>query len=135
MTNEDTGPAALRETYLRYLECLNRQAWSELGEFVRDDAVHNGRAFGLKGYCEMLIKDYEDIPDLYFSASLVVCEPPMIAARLEFRCSPRGVFLGLLVNGRTISFAEHVTYEFEGSKIVKVWSILDKSVVELQIAG
>ena len=62
-----------------------------------------------------------------------MCEPPVIAARLKFHCSPRGEFLGLPVNGRTVSFAEHVFYELEGGKIKAAWSLLDKAAVEEQL--
>ncbi|MCS0462178.1 MULTISPECIES: ester cyclase [Rhizobium] len=124
----------LRDIYQSYLCCLNRQAWNELGKFVCEDAEHNGRPFGLEGYRAMLIKDYQDIPDLHFNADTIVSEPPMIAARLTFNCSPKGEFLGLLLNGRTVSFAENVIYEFEGTKIRRVWSALDKQAIERQLA-
>ena len=56
----------LRNIYLAYLDCLNRQAWDELGNFVADNAQHNGRPFGLSGYRAMLINDFRIIPDLSF---------------------------------------------------------------------
>ncbi len=124
----------LREKYLAYLDCLNRQAWDELSNFVSDNAHHNGRPFGLTGYRQMLIRDFKDIPDLQFRPTLIVCEPPFVAARLEFTCTPAGDFLGLQIDGQTITFSEHVTYEFEDGKIVRVWSILDKLAIEKQIA-
>jgi predicted ester cyclase len=53
-----------------------------------------------------------------------------IAPRLLFNCSPKGEFLGLKVDGRKVSFAENVFYEFRGTKIVSVWSVLDKVAIE-----
>lgn len=44
----------LAEIYRGYIACLNRQDWPNLGQFVGDDAVHNGRRLGLPGYVAML---------------------------------------------------------------------------------
>ncbi len=82
----------------------------------------------------MLIKDFEDIPDLRFVIDRLVCDPPLIAARLMFNCSPKGDFLGLKINGRRISFAENVFYEVKGGKIIDVFSVIDKTSIENQIA-
>ena len=120
----------LSQIYEAYLDCLNAQAWDQLGDFVAEDATHNGRSFGLDGYRTMLIQDYRDIPDLRFVAEKIVCQPPTLAARLRFDCSPRGRFLGLIVDGRKVSFFEHVIYKFEHDKIREVWSILDKQAIE-----
>jgi|SRR5271157_3576583 len=51
------------------------------------------------------------------------------------KCSPKGKFLGLIVNGRRVSFAENVFYEFKLSKIASVWSVIDKAAIEAQLAG
>ncbi|HEX9169389.1 MAG TPA: ester cyclase, partial [Roseiarcus sp.] len=39
--------AALADLYRGYIDCLNRQDWPNLHQFVADDARHNGRPFGL----------------------------------------------------------------------------------------
>jgi predicted ester cyclase len=81
----------------------------------------------------MLEQDYAAIPDLFFRIELLVAEPPRVASRLQFDCAPKGSFLGLPVNGRTVSFAENVFYEFKDAKIVEVRSILDKGAIERQL--
>ncbi len=124
----------LADIYRAYLDCLNRQAWDELGHFVDNEIQHNGRLLRISGYREMLVKDFEDIPNLQFNIQLLVCEPPRLAARLSFNCSPKGEFLGLSVNGQQVSFTENVFYEFVGSKIVSVWSVIDKSAIEAQLS-
>ncbi len=106
--------AALADRYRAYIACLNRQDWANLHEFVADDARHNGRPFGLAGYRAMLERDFEEIPDLEFAIELLVCEPPHVASRLRFDCRPKGLFLGLPVNGRRVVFTENVFYRFEG---------------------
>jgi predicted ester cyclase len=125
---------ALRSIYQAYLDCLNAQDWPHLSEFVHDGVSHNGRAFGLAGYQAMLENDFRRIPDLWFNSELVVCEPPAIAVRLRFDCTPKGSFLDLPVNGRSVSFAEHVFYEFESKRIKRVWSVIDKTSIEVQLS-
>ncbi len=125
--------ASLADLYRAYIDCLNRRDWAQLGDFVADDVAHNGRPFGLGGYRAMLVKDFEDIPDLRFTIDVLVSEPPRIAARLLFDCSPRAEFIGLNVDGRRVSFSENVFYEFRQDRIAAVWSIVDKAAIEAQL--
>ena len=128
MTKEE-----LSALYRAYIACLNAQDWAHLGRFVDEEARHNGRAFGLAGYRAMLERDFQEIPDLRFEIDRLVADPPMIAARLRFDCSPKATFLGLAVNGRRIAFTENVFYEFRNGKIVEVWSVIDKTAIEAQL--
>ncbi|WP_075290293.1 ester cyclase [Pararhizobium arenae] len=121
--------------YRGYIDCLNRQDWPSLGQFVHKDASHNGRSIGLSGYRAMLEKDFDDIPDLYFSIDMLAADPPVIASRLGFHCTPRATFLGLPVNGGKVSFAENVFYSFRDGKIWQVLSIIDKAAIEGQLSG
>ncbi|MGY4480372.1 ester cyclase [Bradyrhizobium sp. USDA 3364] len=127
--------ADLAAIYRNYIDCLNRQDWSRLGDFVADDVVHNGRRFGLSGYREMLERDFREIPDLGFNIELLVSDANHVASRLAFVCSPKGTFLGLAVNGKRVTFAENVFYEFCDEKIVQVWSVIDKAAIEAQLGG
>ena len=126
---------SLSDLYRAYIDCLNRRDWEQLGQYVDDEVEHNGRPLQLSGYRDMLVKDFEDIPDLRFNVQLLACSPPLVAARLAFKCSPKGKFLGLNVNGRVVSFAENVFYEFKLSKIASVWSVIDKAAIEAQLPG
>lgn len=81
----------------------------------------------------MLVGDFESIPDLHFDIQLLVCDPPHVAARLGFNCSPKGTFLGMSINGRTVLFSENVFYEFKKFKIASVWSVIDKAAIEAQL--
>lgn len=89
--------------YRDYIACLNKQDWTKLGQFVHDDVHYNGQRIGLSGYREMLA------------------------------CTPKGKFLGLNVNGKTVSFTENVFYQFQGGKIEHVWSVIDKAAIEAQL--
>jgi len=124
---------SVSDLYRAYIDCLNRRDWDQLGSFVDDEVKHNERPLGLSGYRDMLVKDVQDIPDLRFNIQLLICEPPRVAARLAFECAPKGEFLGISVNGRKVSFAENVFYEFRGPKIASVWSVIDKTAIEAQL--
>jgi predicted ester cyclase len=123
----------LREIYRAYIACLNRQGWAELAEFVRDEVYYNGQRIGLSGYRAMLEKDFHEIPDLHFDIQLLISDPPYIASRLRFDCGPKGMFLGLHVNGKRVRFTENVFYKFESEKIEQVWSVIDKAAIEAQL--
>lgn len=123
----------LAKQYQDYIDCLNRQDWSSLHLFVDEEASHNGQRLGLKGYRQMLVKDFIEIPDLNFNIALLVCGPPFVASRLAFDCTPKGVFLGLPVHGKRLAFTENVFYEFRHGKIINVWSVIDKAAIERQL--
>ena len=125
--------ANLRDVYRDYIACLNAQDWSRLGQFVHDHVHYNGTLIGLSGYREMLIANFEDIPDLYFNIQLLMSDGPYIASRLVFNCAPKGELFGLPVNGRRVSFNENVFYEFQSGQIMKVWSVIDKAAIEAQL--
>jgi predicted ester cyclase len=123
----------LSALYRAYIACLNQQDWPNLGQFVDDNVSRNGERLGLSGYRQMLERDFDEIPDLRFNIDLLIADPPYVAARLVFDCSPKGRFLGLDVNGRRVSFTENVFYEFRAGKIVQVWSVIDKAAIEAQL--
>jgi predicted ester cyclase len=125
--------ADLSDLYRAYIACLNRQDWPKLDQFVDDSVSYNGRQIGLAGYRQMLESDFLQIPDLHFNIQLMISDPPYVASRLAFDCSPKGMFMGLPVNGKRVSFTENVFYEFRTGKIVQVWSVIDKAAIEAQL--
>lgn len=124
----------LSRRYRAYIDCLNRQDWARLGDFVHADASHNGRPFGLAGYRSMLENDFRTIEGLSFTIATLVAEPPHVASRLAFRCRPRADFLGLPVNGREVAFTEHVFYDYRDGLIWRVWSLIDREAIAEQLA-
>ena len=123
----------LSRVYRDYIACLNRREWPKLEQFVDDDVSYNGQRIGLFGYRAMLERDCHEIPDLFFDIQLLISDPPYIASRLGFDCTPKEKFLGLPVNGKKVSFAENVIYEFRREKIGQVWSVIDKAAIEAQL--
>lgn len=127
--------SALAEAYRGYIACLNAQDWDHLGLFVHEEVHYNGERIGLAGYRRMLERDFRAIPDLFFDIGLLVCEPPHVASRLHFDCTPAGMLFGLPVNGRRVTFSENVFYTLEDGRIRTVWSVIDKAAIEAQLAG
>ncbi|EJJ29164.1 ester cyclase [Rhizobium sp. CF142] len=123
----------LADRYRGYIGCLNGQDWDNLGNFVHEHVRYNGEHIGLSGYHAMLEGDFRAIPDLFFDIQLLICEPPRVASRLQFNCTPKGELFGLPVNGRKVQFAENVFYEFLDEKIENVWSVIDKAAIEAQL--
>jgi predicted ester cyclase len=123
----------LRERYLGYIDCLNRQDWAHLGDYVGDSVQRNGEALGLMGYRTMLEGDFAAIPDLFFKIDFIVSEPPTVGARLLFDCTPKAELFGLPVNGRRVSFTENVFYRFTNGKIETVWSVIDQAAIKAQL--
>jgi predicted ester cyclase len=124
----------LTEVYVRYLQCLNERRWEDLGGFVSDDAIHNGRSLGLSGYRAMLEADTAAIPDLQFFAELITAHDDVVASCLMFHCTPQQRFLGFEPRGTPITFAEHVFYRFRDAKIAEVWSLIDTQAISAQTA-
>jgi len=123
----------LSDIYRGYIDCLNQQDWDRLGHFVHPDVTHNANPLGLEGYRAMLERDLREIPDLAFNIQLLICDPPTVASRLNFNVTPKGVFFGLPINGRKVTFSENVFYTFIDGKIAHVWSVIDKAAIEQQL--
>ena len=125
--------AVLSKRYRDYIACLNKRDWPTLSQFVHENVHYNGRRVGLSGYREMLEADFRAIPDLHFDIELLISQPPRVASRLRFDCTPKGMLFGMAVNGRRVRFAENVFYEFRDGLIANVWSIIDKAAIEDQL--
>lgn len=123
----------LDSAYHAYIRCLNEQNWPMLHLHVHENVQYNDRLVKLAGYRQMLENDFLQIPDLHFNVQLLVTDSLNVAARLGFDCSPKGVFLGLPVNGKKVRFTENVFYQFHEGRIHKVWSVIDKAAIEAQL--
>lgn len=121
------------DAYVEYIACLNAQDWGKLQLYVAENVEYNGTVLRLDGYRNMLVADFRAIPDLSFNIAFLVCDPPMIASRLAFDCTPVGQLFGLPVNGARVRFEENVFYEFREDRIRAVWSVIDKASVAGQI--
>ena len=123
----------LADIYRSYIASLNQPDFPGLEQFVAQTVQHNGRSLGLSGYRKLLQDSLDAIPDLYYEIELLLADPPYVASRLRFDCTPKGILFGLPVNSRRVVFTENVFYEFTDGRIVAVWSVIDKAAIETQI--
>ena len=123
----------LESTYRRYLNALNDRRFDELGDFVHDQLTYNGEQITREQYTAMLIEDVRVIPELRYDIDLLVVGDGHVASRISFDCRPRGEFLGISVDGRRVSFAEHVFYRLREGRIERVWSLLDRDAIRNQV--
>lgn len=100
---------------------------------MHPEVSHDDRPPGLPGYRAMLEADVRVTPDLRFEIGMPIAEPARVAARLLLTCTPSGVFLGVPVDGRTVTFAENVFYTYQDGRIAEVWSVIDKIAIEAQL--
>ena len=125
----------LEPIYRRYLDALDERRFEDLGEFVHDELVHNGEPMTREQYAAMIAEDVQRIPDLRFDVDLLVVDEGHVACRIRFDCHPRGELFGVAVDGRRVTFAEHVLYRLREGRIEQVWSLVDEAAVRDQIDG
>lgn len=131
----DPRTTDLEARYRRYIGCLNDRRLDDLSEFVHEELTYNGRPMTRIEYQSLIASDVGAIPDLCYDVRLLVVSGDLIACRIMFDCTPQGEFLGLRVDGRRVSFAEHVFYRLREGKIHEVWSLIDRPAIEAQLAA
>jgi predicted ester cyclase len=131
---EEPVSEPLETIYRAYLEALNDRRLDDLDEFVHDELVYNDRPISRRQYARMLAEDVRKIPDLHFTADLLVTGDGVVACRLWFDCTPEHEFAGIEPTGRRASFAEHVFYRFREGRIEQVWSLVDLDALRQQMA-
>lgn len=125
----------LEGIYRDYIETLNERRFEDLDQFVHDQLVYNDVVITREQYVAKLVDDVRAIPDLHYGIDVLVANDELVSARLWFDCSPQGSFLGIAVDGRRMTFAEHVLYRLRQGRIERVWSLLDRDAVRNQAAG
>jgi steroid delta-isomerase-like uncharacterized protein len=130
-----TDAAALEDRYRAYLGALNDRRLDDLVDFVHDELTYNGEPMTRGQYRDLIAADLAAVPDLFYDARIVVAGDDRVACRLVFDCTPHAPFLGFTPNGRRLSFAEHVFYEFRDGRIAAVSSLIDRFTVAAQLRG
>jgi steroid delta-isomerase-like uncharacterized protein len=125
----------LATIYRDYLAVLNERRLDDLVRFVHDELTYNGEPMTRRDYQDLLARDLEAIPDLFYDAHLVVADADRVACRLVFACTPTRDFLGFTPNGRRLTFAEHVFYDFRDGRIAAVTSMIDRYAIQTQLAA
>lgn len=126
------GEAAksLEDIYKAYIDSINgRRMESELEGFCQPTLTHNAQGpLSVDGYRLLIQESISAIPDLHFAISTLITDESQqrVAARLEFTGTPvTEAVAGLVPNGNSVHFSEHVTYQFVDGKISRVWSMVN----------
>ncbi|WP_250008053.1 ester cyclase [Actinoplanes sp. M2I2] len=125
----------LEDTYRDYLRALNDRRLDDLVSFVHDQLTYNDRPMSRDQYAASIASDVDAAPDLFYDARIVVAAGNRLACRLLFARTPRRPFLGLEPTGRSVSFAEHVFYDFRDDRIAAVTSLIDRDTVRKQLGA
>ena len=128
-----TGNRDLEEIYRSYIAALNERRLDDVDQLVHDRLTYNGQPWTRERYRSLLADAVQNIPDLQYQITLLVVGSDEVACRLWFDCTPRGAFLGVAVNGRRVSFTEHVFYRFRTGRIEHVWSLIDTDAIRRQL--
>lgn len=123
------SPPSLRAHYLHYLDELNshadRPGWKpDLAAFVGDELHYNDRPLARATYEALISDSVNQLPGLrYHPITLVVDEESKrVACRLEFIVIPKDPYMGVAA-GQRMRFYEHVFYDFEDGRIVRVHAV------------
>jgi predicted ester cyclase len=122
-------------TYRRYLRALNERRFGDLEEFVHDELTYNGGGLTRDVYVAQRREEARQIPDLHYAVDMLLVGGDHVACRIVFDCTPQGEFLGIDVDGRRVSFVEHVFYRFRDGRIEDVWSVIDTDAIREQLAA
>jgi predicted ester cyclase len=79
----------LEQMYRAYLDTLNERRLCDLGQYLHDQVVYNGKTITWQQYAQMIADDVHNIPDLHFVIDLCVFSDDTAACRLWFECTPR----------------------------------------------
>ncbi|GAA1380880.1 ester cyclase [Pseudonocardia kongjuensis] len=120
------------DRYRAYLACLNERRFDDLGGFVHDPVVHNGRRLSVAAFGDLLRRDVAEIPDLHYAIETLVTDADQVACRIRFDCTPAG-FRGLPAAQEPISFVEHAFYRYEAGRIAEIRSLVDMDAIRDQL--
>ena len=111
--------------YREYLALCNAHRFGELGAFVADDVVVNGRPDGLAGYVAGLEAVVRAFPDYRWELEHLLIDGPLVAAHFRDTGTHRGSFLGVAATGRRVTTDEFAVYRVEAGRIAQVWVTAD----------
>jgi predicted ester cyclase len=123
--HRDVQKTDLAAFYRRYNQHCNEHRFTELGEFVAENVVVNGKPDGLRGYVAGLQAVVEAFPDYRWDLQHLLVDPPWISAHFHDSGTHRGTFKDVPATGRPVSTQEFALYRVEAGKIVEVWVTAD----------
>jgi steroid delta-isomerase-like uncharacterized protein len=124
-----TGQEDLKDIYRRIIEAVTRGNAGALDGLVSTDIVdHNpipDQAPGLDGIKQWLAAVRTSFPDFAGTVDDVLVEGDRVAARVTWRGTHRGNFLGVSPTDKQVSFTAFHIVRFSGGLAVEWWGTGD----------
>jgi steroid delta-isomerase-like uncharacterized protein len=129
----------LKDVYRRIIEAISRGDADALDELMAPDIVdHNpvpDQAPGAEGFKQWLAMARISFPDFSGTVEDVIAEGDRVAARVTWRATHRGDFLGFSPTGRAVSFSAFHIVRFSGGRAAEWWGTADLLSVVQQLGA
>jgi steroid delta-isomerase-like uncharacterized protein len=118
-----------RDAYLRVIEAVGQGNAGILTDLIHEDMVdHNpipGQAPGLKGFKQWMISTRSSFPDFRGAVEDVLAEGDRVAARMRWRGTQKGEFLGLPPTGKAVVIPAFHIARFADGRVAEWWGVAD----------
>jgi steroid delta-isomerase-like uncharacterized protein len=123
------GAGEHKATYRLIIEAISRGEPEALDGLVAADIVdHNpfpGQAPGIGGFKEWIRRARSSFPDLQGSVETVVAEGDWVAARVTWRGTHRGEYIGIPATNRPVVFEAYHVVQFSDGLAAEWWGTAD----------
>lgn len=121
--------AELKDAYRRIIEAISQGETEVVVDLIARDVVdHNpiaGQAPGVEGFVQWMTVARAAFPDLRGDVEDVILEADRVAARLTWRGTHCGSFLGIEPTGRPVAFAAFHLVRFADGRAIEWWGTAD----------
>lgn len=129
----------LKDVYRRIIDAISRGDADALDELVAPDVVdHNpvpDQAPGVEGFKQWLVAARTSFPDFSGIVEDVIAEGDRVAARVTWRGTHEGGFLGIPPTGKRVSFPAFHIVRFADGRAVEWWGAADLLTVVQQVGA
>lgn len=119
----------LKDIYRGIIDSMNRGDLGVLEDLVAPDVVdHNpipGQAPGFEGFKQWLASARTSFPDLLGTVEDVIAEGDRVAARVTWRGTHRGDFVGLPPTNKPIEMSAYHHVRFADGRAAEWWGTAD----------
>ena len=121
-------------------EVFNRGNTSAIDELVAPDFVEHeelppGVPSGREGVKQLSIMLRSAFPDLKATIDDILAEGDKVAARMTWRGTHKGEFMGIPPTGKSVSVGVIDVVRFTGDKFVEHWGLMDNASMMQQLGA
>jgi steroid delta-isomerase-like uncharacterized protein len=134
-----SGEEQLKDAYRRIIDAMSRGDADSLDDLMAPDVVdHNpipNQAPGLNGFKQWMSAARTSFPDMQGTVEDLIAEGDRVAARMTWRGTHRGDFVGLGPTEKRVSFSAFHLVRFSGQRAVEWWGTADLLGALQQLGG